>query len=185
VLRGRKPNLERRLHVAALRFQGLTFAQIGQRLGISRQRAQRLFPRQERRCSACGAVIACRRALPHRLVAILCLVCLQQSPDGTLTQRLRVLRLAAGLSQRRLARSARIAHYTVFQAESGKASPRPATVKRLARALRTTVAVLTGEKRLAVTTEPTRNGKFQRCRSAKPSSVSRIIPASSAATVPG
>jgi hypothetical protein len=33
LVQGRKPKLERRIHVAALRFKGLTFAQIGKRLG--------------------------------------------------------------------------------------------------------------------------------------------------------
>jgi hypothetical protein len=55
VMRGPKPNLERRRHVAELRSQGLTYAQIGEQLGMSRQCAhlrpscdsERLFGRPQ------------------------------------------------------------------------------------------------------------------------------------------
>jgi transcriptional regulator with XRE-family HTH domain len=97
------------------------------------------------------------RAVPARgPVAILCLACRQQSPELTLAQRLRDLRVVAGLSQRRLARHAKIGLSTLEQAESGKCRP-PGTVERLPRALRTTAAVLRGEERLPLATE--RNGK--------------------------
>jgi hypothetical protein len=42
-----------------------------------------------------------------------------------------------------------------------------ATLEKLAKALGVSVAMLTGEKRLRVTPEPTRNGKAQRGRFAK------------------
>jgi transcriptional regulator with XRE-family HTH domain len=90
-------------------------------------------------------------------VAILCLVCLEQWSNATLAQRLRVLRIAAGLSQSQFARRARIGEPTLRLAEAGKTTPRAATVARLAHALRTTVGVLTGEERLSTTTD--RNGK--------------------------
>jgi hypothetical protein len=47
--RGRPPDVERRRFAAALRAQGLTFAEIGRRLGITRQAAWHLVEGHKRR----------------------------------------------------------------------------------------------------------------------------------------
>ena len=59
--------------------------------------------------------------------------------DGTKMQR---LRLEAGFSLRGLAKASGLAHDTVQEIESGKRSPHPGTVKRIADAIGCTVAEL-------------------------------------------
>jgi transcriptional regulator with XRE-family HTH domain len=51
------------------------------------------------------------------------------------TERLRRLRLEAGLSLRALALSAGVSHDTVMEIEAGRRAPHPSTVKKLADAL--------------------------------------------------
>jgi hypothetical protein len=46
--RGRRPDLERRRWAAALRAQGLTFIEIGRRLGITHQGARHLVEAHQR-----------------------------------------------------------------------------------------------------------------------------------------
>ncbi len=58
------------------------------------------------------------------------------------TGRLRRLRLEAGLSLRALALAAGVSHDTVMEIESGRRSPHPATVKKLADALEVGVGEL-------------------------------------------
>jgi DNA-binding CsgD family transcriptional regulator len=64
---GRLPNLERRRLAAALRARGLTFAEIGRRLGITRQAATHLVlsgtvPKSTTPAIAC---LTCRRRVPY------------------------------------------------------------------------------------------------------------------------
>jgi hypothetical protein len=77
------------------------------------------------------------------------------------------LRLTADLSRPALAAKAGLVFTTVYLIERENKPTRPATVEKLAKALGVSVAMLTGETRLRVTPEPTRNGKAQRGRSAK------------------
>lgn len=51
------------------------------------------------------------------------------------TERLRRLRIEAGLSLRGLAQAAGVAHDTTMEIEAGRRRPHPATVKKLATAL--------------------------------------------------
>jgi hypothetical protein len=65
--RGRPPDLERRRLAAALRAQGLTFAEVGRRLGITRQAAMHLVqsgtvPTPGASSVAC---LTCRRRVPY------------------------------------------------------------------------------------------------------------------------
>jgi hypothetical protein len=66
-----------------------------------------------------------------------------------------------------LARKPGVVTSTVFVVERGSQPTKSTTVEKLAKAQGVSVAMLTGEKRLRVTTEPIRNGKVQRGRSAK------------------
>jgi lambda repressor-like predicted transcriptional regulator len=64
---GRKPDLKRRRLAAALHAQGLTFAEIGRRLGITRQAAMHLVqsgtvPTPGASSAAC---LTCRRRVPY------------------------------------------------------------------------------------------------------------------------
>ena len=161
MVQGRKPNLKRRRRMAHLRAQGLTYAEIGQRLGVSHQNVQRMIgdprPRQAVPCSACGASIPCRRAVPHDMATVLCPACVANLPKATLGQRLRALRLAAGLTREALARQAGVGPSTLTGAERGTRDTRLGTAHKLAIALGTTAAALNGEEPLPLA--PKRNSK--------------------------
>ena len=131
MVQGRKPNLKQRRVMARLRAKGWSYGAIGNRLGISRQ------------------------AVHHALT-----VPLRQPVErdrAGLARRLKDLRTAAGISRRILARKAGVDHVTVWYAETGHRWPQSATFERLAKALGTTVAVLTAEEPLALS--PERDGK--------------------------
>lgn len=68
--RGRKPNLEHQRQAAKLRSEGLTLQEIGNRMGVSRQRVDQLLARSDPheklvaiKCRECGAVIGRVRQL--------------------------------------------------------------------------------------------------------------------------
>ena len=160
MVQGRKKDLKRWRLMAQLRSQGLTLAEIGHRLGVTRQNVHRLLGQSRRQsvpCSACGTAIACAGAIPFHLKAVVCLACVGKLPNATLRQRVRTLRLTAGMTRLQLAKRAGVDLSTVKAAEFGRHVPCATTVKRLAKALGVTVAVLTGEESLRQT--PERNGK--------------------------
>ena len=136
---GRKPNQDRRREAAQLRAQGLSFVEIGRRLGTTRQGAYALF-RPLRgppvvACALCGAAIVSAGALPRDAGTALCLPCLARHPGAGLGQRLKAFRLAAGLLQQELAHKARVWQEMIRRYEQGRNRPRPAALARLARAL--------------------------------------------------
>jgi DNA-binding XRE family transcriptional regulator len=119
----------------------LSYAEIGARLGLTKQGAAYLLAKAGAagplagavRCQGCGAEVA--RGRPgFRRQAVLCPGCL--GPRGaTFGQRLRACRLAAGLSQGELAGRSGIARTAVQNYEQGRWSPRPAPLARLVRVL--------------------------------------------------
>jgi hypothetical protein len=62
---GRKPDLNRRRLAAALHAQGLTFAEVGRRLGITRQAAMHLVQSVPTRGVSSVACLTCRRRVPY------------------------------------------------------------------------------------------------------------------------
>jgi transcriptional regulator with XRE-family HTH domain len=135
---------------------------------MSRQRAHQLFvgryKRQSVPCHACGNGIVCPNALPIKRERVLCLACVRRAPGATVGQRVQALRLAADLTRPAVAQKAGVVTSTVYGIERGTRPTTTATLEKLAKALGVSVAMLTGEKRLRVTPEPTRNGKAQRAR---------------------
>jgi DNA-binding XRE family transcriptional regulator len=129
---GRKPNVERRRQMGKLRAQGLTFKEIGERLGVTKQCVHRSL-----------TVPLVQMAMPEVRLG--------------LAQRLKELRQAAGINRASLAWQTSLSNVTIWKLETGRCWPHPATFKRLAQALGVTVAVLTGEEPLRLT--PERNGK--------------------------
>jgi transcriptional regulator with XRE-family HTH domain len=129
--RGRKPDPERRRRAAELRALGLSFAEVGRRLGVTRQGAQHLTRAATRPemapCASCGA------DTPSGIGR--CARCVVADPDSPLAERLRVLRLAAGLSQDELAARARVSRSTVFCYEHCRVRPRAGKVAALATVL--------------------------------------------------
>jgi transcriptional regulator with XRE-family HTH domain len=122
-----------------LRAQGLTLAEIGRRLGVSRQAVQGTLkdtglnlPRRGRvHCRAC-----CREILngEYRIECngpALCRTCLAAHPETPFGQRLRSLRLAAGLTQAALAEQAGMAIGSVRDYESGRDEPRWGSLVKL------------------------------------------------------
>src|SRR5438132_14071871 len=98
--RGRPSNLPRRRLIAELRATGLTYQQIGARLGISHQSVQQALQRPGNarlvpiRCRECQAVLTQLRTVKDNNGPVYCLKCL---PAGaTFGQRLKALRLTKG-----------------------------------------------------------------------------------------
>ncbi len=99
---GRPPDSQRRRQIAQLRAAGLTYMQIGKRLGISHQSVQqtlhvsgnaRLVPV---RCRKCGTVITRLRTVRDNNGPVYCLDCLPR--EATFGQRLKARRLANGMT---------------------------------------------------------------------------------------
>jgi transcriptional regulator with XRE-family HTH domain len=128
----------RRRRAASLRARGLTFGEIGRRLGVTRQAAASLVrahgtgrnngrpPVCCRDCEAPLNQVAARKG--DHLVA-LCPECAAGAPFG---QRLKAHRLAAGLTLQELGRGVGLAWESVARLEAGRHSlPHPATLEKL------------------------------------------------------
>ena len=139
--RGRKPDEGRRAEMARLRKGGLSYAEIGRRLGVTRQCVQRTLLSAGKAsarpvvCRACGAVVV--RHLPGNqpAPAALCPACLVRHPAAPFADRLRTFRLARGLTRAELARRAGFRYDAISRYESGAAEPRPPQLARLVHVL--------------------------------------------------
>jgi transcriptional regulator with XRE-family HTH domain len=128
---GSKPNVARRKTIATLRARGLSLAEIGRRLGISKQCVHETLgmmtrPPAERSvtCAGCGAVIPSPGALPCDAGGAMCLACLACRPGAPFGVRLKSLRLAAGLTRAELARRAGVGPALLGRYEEGRHLPR-------------------------------------------------------------
>ena len=100
---------ERVQRVTQLREQGLSHAEIGERVGMTRQGVAKLLKQTRSQtealrilCQSCGSLIGVIHERGGRTREGLCLNCLAKRPKATLGQRLRAARLAAGLTQKEL-----------------------------------------------------------------------------------
>ena len=139
---GRKPDLDRRRQVLRMRDRGLTLSQIAGRFGVSKQAIWSLLnarpPRTATRavpCSGCGTLILSPGALRRDADAALCLDCLRAWPEAPFAQRLKALRLAAGLSRTELAERSGVAPASLRAYEDGLRKPQGRSAARLARVL--------------------------------------------------
>jgi transcriptional regulator with XRE-family HTH domain len=124
---GRRPDLGRRRRAAELRARGLTLAEVGRRLGITREGARQvLLAPPPPPCASCAA------PLPGGDPGGRCPACVAADPFAPFAERLRVLRLAADLTQVKLAGRAGLSHATVSNYESGRGRPRPRSLTALA-----------------------------------------------------
>jgi DNA invertase Pin-like site-specific DNA recombinase len=79
---GRPPSPQRRRQIVKLRAKGLTYEQIGKRLGISYQSVQQALQRAGNarlvpiRCRECGAIITRMRTVANNNGPVCCLDCL-------------------------------------------------------------------------------------------------------------
>jgi len=123
---GRIPNYDRLRRMAELQAEGLSYGQIGQVLGVTRQRVQRALnpkhrPRHVRiRCRECDADINPAGAVPRDDRDVLCLPCLAQRPEVAFGEHLKVFRMAAGLKIVDLARHAGIRPTVISGYEHGR-----------------------------------------------------------------
>jgi transcriptional regulator with XRE-family HTH domain len=127
MVQGRNPYWQRRQLVAALRARGLSLAEIGSRLGVTRQAVYAMLRKAGRPaprgvpCTVCRTLIPTPAARPEDRAGALCLRCLEKTPNATMGQRLRAYRLAAGLSRADVAWLAGVILMVVHDAEQGKA----------------------------------------------------------------
>src|SRR5262249_38386000 len=137
---GGRHNQVRRQRMAELRQQGLTLAEVGRRLTISKQGVQQTLARRPRPlpcvcCCRCETHIPAGDGLPRFDGPTLCLSCLAGLPEATFGQRLRALRVAAGLAQLELARRAGTRQPLVGRYERDLVKPRPRALAGLRRVL--------------------------------------------------
>ncbi len=138
---GRKPDVERRRQAAFLRSAGLTLQQIADRLGVTRQCVHLLLrptPRAQSfklLCAVCGKPLDTGGAVSRDAGRALCLDCLARALDAPFWQRLKSLRLAAGLTRVELERRAGLTRGKVAEYEDRGTAPRPANFAKLAGAL--------------------------------------------------
>jgi hypothetical protein len=138
---GSLPDQEQRSQAAYLRDQGLSFAAIGRRLGISKQAAWHLIVKGSPghvagvRCSACQAVVTTRHFQSRTVGEVLCRQCLAAQPHAPFALRLRSHRLAAGMSRPELQHAAALVAGRVKDFEERGAKPHAATRGRLANVL--------------------------------------------------
>jgi DNA-binding XRE family transcriptional regulator len=141
---GRKPDLARRRKAAALRARGLSFTEIGRRLGASCQGVRYmlgLVPRWVRparpdlRCGRCRRAILGSATAGKTSATVYCVVCLARLPVATFAQRLRSLRVARGLTRAALESAAEVAREALARYEQGRSLPRPEIFARLVRVL--------------------------------------------------
>jgi len=124
----------------ALRARGLSLAEVGRRLGVSRQCVHAALKRANAkriRCKACARELNSAGALPRDDQAVYCLGCLAARPDSTIAERLLAYRLAAGLSVVELARRSGVGAGRISSFEHGKLRPGNKTLTAMLRVLGT------------------------------------------------
>jgi transcriptional regulator with XRE-family HTH domain len=133
---GPKADPRRCRRVLALRARGLTFAEIGRRVGVSREGARQLVRAAagrgrppSPRCASCAA------PLPEGSRGGRCPACVAADPAAPFPERLRAYRLAAGLTQRELAARGGVSTSAVSLYERGRGRPGPGSLAALARVL--------------------------------------------------
>jgi transcriptional regulator with XRE-family HTH domain len=106
---GRRPDHKRRQRAAQLRAKGLTYTEIVECLGVTKQDVFALLkhsglwqPPPGVCCRDCGVqIIGSGRGINYKTQA-LCLACLAKYPDASFGVRLKAFRLAAGLTLKEL-----------------------------------------------------------------------------------
>jgi transcriptional regulator with XRE-family HTH domain len=140
---GREPDWQTQRQVSELRRQGLTLAEIGRRLGLSRQLVHHHLKaagvagpcRGTVHCGACAAVIATGHHGIKYNQRPLCLGYLAKQPDSPFGVRLKACRLAAGLTAGELAERSGVPTGAIRAVERGACWPRWGRVARLISAL--------------------------------------------------
>jgi transcriptional regulator with XRE-family HTH domain len=137
--RGRRPNPQRRRLIALLRAEGLTYEQIGERLGVSHQSVQQTLQRTGNarlvpiRCCQCATIITRLRTVKDNNGSVYCRECL---PAGaTFGQRLKTQRLAQGLTLMALGEQTGISWNLLSKYERDLVEPKCCSLMKLIRVL--------------------------------------------------
>jgi transcriptional regulator with XRE-family HTH domain len=137
MVQGRLPNLARRQLARTLREQGLTLANIGERMGISHQAVRELIassgPTPDLLCSKCQARIV--KTWKFRNESFICLACLKAMENPSFAEKLRAYRINQGWPQTRLAKEVDCSRRLIASYEQGVREPTVAMMDRLALAL--------------------------------------------------
>ena len=137
----RQPDVARRREVMRLHAEGMTFAEIGYRMGVTRQRIEQILRAVKRErarslgCRECGALAALPGTAPTDAVDVLCLDCLARCPEAPFAERLKSCRTAAGLRLIEVARRSGITVETLRGYEAGVRYPRWPQLAALLRVL--------------------------------------------------
>jgi transcriptional regulator with XRE-family HTH domain len=126
--------------MARLRAKGLTFQQIGDKLGVTRQAVEDMLERANAKamtvaCCRCQVVIWTGRRNIANNSPTLCLTCLAKTPWATFGQRLKAVRVAAGLTLRELGEKAGVCWESLSHYEIDRSEPRWSTIEKLIRTL--------------------------------------------------
>ncbi len=137
--RGRRPNRQRRRLMVELRDLGLTYQQIGERLGMTHQAVQQAlrYTGNARlvaiRCLECKAILTHLRTVKENNGAVYCFACLPA--DATFGQRLKTLRLAKGLTLMTLGERTGIGWNLLSKYERDQVEPKCSNLMKLIRVL--------------------------------------------------
>jgi transcriptional regulator with XRE-family HTH domain len=117
----------------------MTLESIAQKLGVSRQAIWSLLNTRPQRtkaraltCRGCGALIVSSGALRGDADSAFCLDCVEAEPEISFGQRLKALRLAAGLSRSELSVQSGIAPGSIRAYEEDRRTPHLRSIARLA-----------------------------------------------------
>jgi transcriptional regulator with XRE-family HTH domain len=103
-----------------LRQQGLTFAEIAQRMQVTRQAVHKaLLSFARLRCRLCAAELNQAAARATDRGKAFCLPCLAKWPEASFAEHLRAFRIAAALTRQDLARLTRVSVERLANYESG------------------------------------------------------------------
>jgi DNA-binding XRE family transcriptional regulator len=148
--RGRPADKQKRATVFKRVAQGRSRRQIADELGVSPEWIRCILA--ESGLSVSLQILTCRRcktpiASGHKAEQhprVLCLACLRQEPDLPFAERLRTFRLAHNLSRRQLSARCGLSRAVIGNYERGEGQPTRPSVRKLAAALRISMAALTG-----------------------------------------
>jgi transcriptional regulator with XRE-family HTH domain len=150
-VRPKDPNTTEARHRAIeLRARGDSTAEIGQRLGMTRQGAWRLLSNYGRDETAAGIVACCLCGRPvirggdtlRNNGPRPCLDCLRDRPQLPFGVRMKAFRTAAGWTQAELAQRVKLSRARVQRYELGEAEPRWRDLLKLIKALGAGLATL-------------------------------------------
>jgi len=127
--------------MAELRQDGLSFAEIGKHLGVSKQNVHALLkrhgvkivPRARLLCQGCSRQIHKGEPRTWNWQKVWCLKCLEKMPDAPFSLRLRAFRLSLGMTQNELAERAELTVWTIRHHERYVSNPKQKILVKLAK----------------------------------------------------